>query len=305
MTSSVISGDALDRRAYWISEIVRISGDFGQDSARVERELSEEIASSGNGSLLDHLRLCGAIPEAYRHDSSEEKLYSKYTDIVLAMAFKALGLKAAVLVERADVADVEVVADAYSFVADAKVFRLSRTAKNQKDFKVQAMDGWKWGKPYAVVVCPLYQLPSKSSQIYQQAAARNVCVLSYSHLAVLVSYADNSSQSAAERVLHDVLQCVESLHPSKDAVAYWTAVNRTFLAADSGMSDLWRTEKLASAESLAAAKAEGLRFLAEEREAILRLTHDEAIVRLLNAHKLDSRAAVITGIRESGLLDLS
>ena len=32
----------------------------------------------------------------------------------------------------------------YSLVADAKAFRLSRTAKNQKDFKVQAMDGLAW-----------------------------------------------------------------------------------------------------------------------------------------------------------------
>ncbi len=74
----------------------------------------------------------------------------------------------------------------YSFVADAKVFRLSRTAKNQKDFKIQAMDNWKFGKPFAMVVCPLYQIPSKNSQIYQQASARNVCIFSYSHLAVLV-----------------------------------------------------------------------------------------------------------------------
>lgn len=58
-----------------------------------------------------------------------------------------------VLTERADAADVEVVCDSYSFVADAKVFRLSRTAKNQKDFKVQAMDGWRNTKDFAMVVC--------------------------------------------------------------------------------------------------------------------------------------------------------
>jgi hypothetical protein len=306
VASSVISGAALDRRAYWISEIVRISGNFGQDAARIERELSDEIqASAGHASLLDHLRLCGAIPEIYAHDSSEEKLYSKYTDVVLAMAFKALGLKAVVLVERADVADVEVEASDYSFVADAKAFRLSRTAKNQKDFKVQAMDGWKCGKPYATVVCPLYQLPSRSSQIYQQAADRNVCILSYSHLAALVSYAESAGQRAAEDLLHEALRCVESMHPSKNAAAYWATVNRTFVSVDSAMSELWEREKLASTEALVAAKAEALRFLAGEREAILRLSHDEAVVRLLAAHNLDSREAVVTSIRDNGLLDLA
>ncbi len=59
----------------------------------------------------------------------------------------------------------------YSFVADAKAFRLSRTAKNQKDFKVQAMDDWKHSKTYAMVVCPVYQLLTRTSQIYQQAGA--------------------------------------------------------------------------------------------------------------------------------------
>ena len=91
-------------------------------------------------SLLGHLRLCGAMPENYGHDTSEEKLYSKYTDVVIHEAYSFMGFNSLVLRERADVADVECVSNDYSFVADAKTFRLSRTAKNQKDFKVQAMD---------------------------------------------------------------------------------------------------------------------------------------------------------------------
>ena len=101
-------------------------------------------------------------------------------------AFKAIGLASAVLTERTDAADVECVCDNYSFVADAKTFRLSRSAKNQKDFKIQALDNWKHGKPYAMVVCPVYQLPSRTSQIYQQAIVRSVCVYTYTHLAFLV-----------------------------------------------------------------------------------------------------------------------
>lgn len=71
--------------------------------------------------------------------------YSKYTDCLLSLTYKALGLKSLVIKERADVADVEAFGKDYSFVADAKAFRLSRTAKNQKDFKVQAMHRWKRG----------------------------------------------------------------------------------------------------------------------------------------------------------------
>ncbi len=195
--SKIISVRAVKRRQYWIEEIRKLSGNFGADSDRLEKELEEEIKQSGVMVLIDHLRLCGNIPENYGHDTSEEKLYSKYTDCLLSHAYKALGLKSIVLKERADTADVETFAKNFSFVADAKSFRLSRTAKNQKDFKVQAMDGWKRGKPYAMVVCPIYQLPNTSSQIYQQATTRNVCVFTYSHLALLLAFAEVEGKAKA------------------------------------------------------------------------------------------------------------
>lgn len=137
---TILSKIDLARRQYWITELSRLSGDFGVDSERLEQGLGQEIKAEGASALLGHLRLCGAIPEKYGHDSSEEKLYSKYTDVVIQQTFVAIGCTGIVLRERADVADVECVCDNFSFVADAKAFRLSRTAKNQKDFKIQAMD---------------------------------------------------------------------------------------------------------------------------------------------------------------------
>ena len=140
MDLTVVTTQDIDGRKYWTEEISRLSGSFGVDSDRVEQKISEEIERDGITPLIGHLRLCGAIPEVYDHDSSEEKLYSKYTDVVIHEAYTAMGFTSLVLKERADVADVECACDDYSFVADAKAFRLSRTAKNQKDFKVQAMD---------------------------------------------------------------------------------------------------------------------------------------------------------------------
>ena len=167
-------------------------------------------------------------------------------------------------------ADVECVCADYSFVADAKAFRLSRTAKNQKDFKVEAMDSWKHGKPFAMVVCPVYQLPSRTSQIYQQAAARSVCICTYTHLAVLVRYAKITGQSNSIEVLHDIFRAVEAMNPSKDAGAYWYAMNRVFLDADRSIADIWREEKIASVESIAIAREEALSYLAKERERIMK-----------------------------------
>ena len=78
----MITKEQVENRKYWIDEISRLSGNFGVDAERIEQE------------LLGHLRLCGAIPECYGHDTSEEKLYSKYTDVVIHTAYTAMGLRA-------------------------------------------------------------------------------------------------------------------------------------------------------------------------------------------------------------------
>jgi hypothetical protein len=303
--TDIIQQSAIDRRLHWIDEIVSLSGHFGSDSTRVEAELNKEIGQNGLPALLDHLRLCSAIPESYGHDTSEEKLYSKYTDALISAAYARIGFQSRVLTERADAADVEVVTNGYSFVADAKVFRLSRTAKNQKDFKVQAMDGWKHGKPFAMVVCPLYQLPSRSSQIYQQACARNVCIFSYPHLAVLVKLVETEGTAAVIDLVHSVFKTVQAMNPTKDANPYWQAVNRTMLDYGGPVAGLWRIEKLATLESISISKEIGLAHYASEREGIMRMTHDEALDKLIDMHKIDSRIQTINGVSDNLLMGIS
>lgn len=298
----LISQKAIQRRSYWVEEIVKISGHFGDDSSRVEAELSQEVKKDGTSALLDHLRLCGSIPEQYGHDTSEEKLYSKYTDALLAACYRHVGLKAEVLSERADAADVEAVAKKYSLVADAKVFRLSRTAKNQKDFKIEAMHGWKRGKPHAMVVCPLYQLPTRASQIYQQAIARSVCIFSYSHMAVLLQFADLKGNAAAEELLLRILKCAEAMNPDKDATSYWATLNHAMLKFDKSIGEVWASEKPATIQAIQIAKEEALTFLAKERERIVKMTRDEAIEHLLRLRNIDGRDRVIQTVADNGIM---
>lgn len=300
--TSLITKAGIVRRTYWVEEVRKLSGNFGVDSARLEKELGEEIQADGAPALMDHLRLSGDIPESYDHDSSEEKLYSKYTDALLSESFKAMGFKSLVLTERADAADVEVFAKNYSFVADAKAFRLSRTAKNQKDFKVQAMDGWKRGKPYAMVVCPIYQLPTKSSQIYEQASVRNVCIFTYSHLAMLFSYSLLEGHEKTEELLELVFKAIPALNPSKEANSYWFAVNKTMLSFSTKLEDLWKAEKQAAVESIVLAKEEALTYLAKEREKIMRMTHDEALNELVKVYKIESRIKIINSVSNNEIL---
>lgn len=295
--------EAKKRRNYWVSELAKLSGSFGDDSTKMIAELRAEIRKEGVNALLDHLRLCGAVPEHYGHDSSEEKLYSKYTDAIISEALTAIGLKSAVINARADSADVQARGGGYSLVADAKAFRLSRTAKNQKDFKVQAMDGWRNGLDYAVLICPIYQLPSRTSQIYQQAIARNVCILSYAHLAALVALAERRGQALATKGLGSVLRSVSLLHPSKSAADYWLGINKALVTVLKTHVELWTTEKTASLAALDLAKDEALTYLRAERNQLLGLSHEEAIQELIRAAGLDSRIAQVERIEHGNLLE--
>lgn len=298
----IITPRALERRRRWLEDIRSFDGVFVNSAEHFERRIQEEFHEEGPSALLDHLRLCGAIPESYDHDSSQEKLYSKYTDVLLSVAYKKLGCRSIVLDERGDSADVEAVTDEFDFVADAKAFRLSRTARNAKDFKVTSMHTWKRGKQYAMLVAPLYQMPSRKSQIYTQAINHDVCLLSFSHLALLCNLAFRSSIASAQNLLESIFKVVNTLHVQHDANAYWQAINKSFLDADALMPDLWREEKLAAAESLRQAKEEALTFLSEERSRILSLDREAAIQALIRCRKLDEKQRQIERITGSSLM---
>jgi type II restriction enzyme len=305
LKTSIITESQLKKREFWIEKISHLNGNFGIDSDTIEQEISDEIKTEGIDTLLGHLRLCGAIPEIYGHDSSEEKLYSKYTDIIIHEAYLSLGLNSRVLKERSGFADVECFTDNYSFVADAKAFRLSRTAKNQKDFKVSAMNDWKHGKPYAMVVCPIYQLPSRQSQIYQQARTLSVCIGTYSHLAVLVRFANKKGCKQAIDLLHKIFQSIKSEHPTKNANDYWQIVNRTMIHFDNSIKNILKYETRASLESVEICSKESLSFLKKETEQIKKLSREAAIEEVLKSRKITNKIRAINSACDNGLLSIT
>lgn len=130
----------------------------------------------------------GVIPEDIAHDSSEEKLYSKTSDIIFAKALECIGFDVQVLRERANAADIVARSKFhdYSLVGDAKAFRLSRTAKNAKDFKVDSMDRWRGNEDFSVLACPYFQYPTRKSQIYKEALDGNVMLFSWEWLYIML-----------------------------------------------------------------------------------------------------------------------
>ena len=141
-----------------------------------------------NSNFLDILGEIGAIPESIEHDSTEEKLFSKVSDIVLSRAFIEIGLNSEVLKQRSNSADVFAKSKfhGYSLAADAKSFRMSRTAKNQKDFKINSLNNWRGNSDYAILCNPYFQYPKKASQIYSQSMNYNVCLFSWEHFIFLI-----------------------------------------------------------------------------------------------------------------------
>ncbi|MBE6455798.1 MAG: HindIII family type II restriction endonuclease [Alphaproteobacteria bacterium] len=151
-------------------------------------DLQNIIFSLPRENFLPLVSQIGSIPENIEHDSTEEKLYTKVSDIILAKCFLELNMKAIVLRERANSADVIAKSKFhnYSLVGDAKSFRLSRTAKNQKDFKVESMVHWRGENNFSVLCCPYFQYPKRNSQIYGSALDGNVSLFSWEYFSVLL-----------------------------------------------------------------------------------------------------------------------
>ena len=162
----------------------QISSSFPEASENIRRS----IFQLDQNSIVNLITEIGTIPEDIAHDSTEEKLYTKTSDILFAKALELMDFDVTVLRERADSADIVARSKyhSYSLVGDAKAFRLSRTAKNAKDFKVDAMVHWKGSNDFAVLTCPYFQYPKTKSQIFKEALIGNVCLCSWEYLYVML-----------------------------------------------------------------------------------------------------------------------
>lgn len=151
--------------------------------------ITSEIEKLNKNSIINIVREIGTIPESIDTSSSEEKLYSKASDIVLSRCFVELGLKSKAVSERGNSADI--IAESihgYTLVADAKTFRMSRTAKNQKDFKIATLSNWRGMEhDFALLVSPYFQYPNTSSQIYSSSLDNKVCLFSWEHILFLLT----------------------------------------------------------------------------------------------------------------------
>lgn len=252
---------------------------------KLEQHIKDLPREDISGGLLD----CGIIPESFAHDSSEEKLWAKYCDILLSQSLTYLGIKAQVIRARGHSADVFGQTDEYTLVGDAKAFRLSRTAKNQKDFKVAALDDWRRSNTFACLIAPLNQFPNIRSQIYTQAEQRKVTLLSYVHLKFLLDHPPKTS-------LFALWSAPSSLAPSPEAKRYWQVVDQTLLELTQQNDHTWQYYKQQENSHTIKIGQEGVEYWKEVMATYQTLSQKEAVARLIKAEKIEQKIAVIESV---------
>lgn len=238
----------------------------------------------------------GIIPEDIAHDSTEEKLYTKTSDILFAKALKDLNLEVRVLRERSNCADIIAQSKfhGYSLVGDAKAFRLSRTAKNAKDFKVESMVHWRGDCDYAVLTCPYFQYPKSNSQIYKSALDGNVALFSWEYLYILLSEKTKESQDFNLCTLWNQSAIIGRSVTVEDAnISFLRQQDANIQTFTEIPSDRFDSLFSRIKEGIAARGNTEIQYFMNEISRIRNLDKDAAIQELIRSLKLDTKIETI------------
>lgn len=281
--------------------INQIHKSSNKDFRSATEEIKKYINSITDTDFKEIVKQIGTIPESFEHDSSEEKLYSKASDIVLSRCFRMLGLASRALDERGDSADIiaeSQVGYNYSLVADAKCFRLSRTAKNQKDFKVSNLSDWRGSEnEYAVLVAPYFQYPQSNSQIYSKALENNVCLLSWEHLSIMLAHEIKEEQG---KVSLESLWNSSQMIARDKSLAYANAKQcflpkmNTYVAKKIGCSTATFEKSLYGYKDLIITRGKSeINYWTDKIAEIKRYSKEQAINELIKSMKLQEKIDVI------------
>ena len=275
---------------------ILIRNNIDNDFFEASNELEDILFNISTEETLPLITEIGIIPEDIAHDSTEEKLYTKTSDILFAKALKDLNLEVRVLRERSNCADIIAQSKfhGYSLVGDAKAFRLSRTAKNAKDFKVESMVHWRGDCDYAVLTCPYFQYPKSNSQIYKSALDGNVALFSWEYLYILLSEKTKESQDFNLCTLWNqsaiIGRSVTVEDANKSFLRQQDANIQTFTEIPSDRFDsLFSRIK----EGIAARGNTEIQYFMNEISRIRNLDKDAAIQELIRSLKLDTKIETI------------
>ena len=262
------------------------------------QRLQERIYALDRAHTIQLVSQIGSIPEDIGHDSTEEKLYAKVSDILLAKSLIEMNLEATVLTQRADCADV--VAQShyhrYSLVGDAKAFRLSRTARNAKDYKVNSMAIWKGDSEYAVLVCPYFQYPKSNSQIYKEALSGNIALFSWEYLYILLKEGIRESSSINLSALWNQSGIISKTTTVSNSKSCFLNQQNQNISKILKITPEKFYEYFNSVKDLIVERGNTeIQYYEQEIERVKQLNREEAIAEFLRNLKLESKIATIRG----------
>ncbi len=265
------------------------------------QRLQERIYALDRAHTIQLVSQIGSIPEDIGHDSTEEKLYAKVSDILLAKSLIEMNLEATVLTQRADCADV--VAQShyhrYSLVGDAKAFRLSRTARNAKDYKVNSMAIWKGDSEYAVLVCPYFQYPKSNSQIYKEALSGNIALFSWEYLYILLKEGIRESSSINLSALWNQSGIISKTTTVSNSKSCFLNQQNQNISKILKITPEKFYEYFNSVKELIVERGNTeIQYYEQEIERVKQLNREEAIAELLRNLKLESKIATIRGFMD-------
>ena len=281
---------------HFIDTIIELS--VTRKFAEASDEIKRYVSDLNRQTVIDIVKEVGTIPECIEASSSSEKLFSKASDCILARCFSELGMPSIAVNERGNSADIIARSiHGYTLVADAKTFRLSRTAKNQKDFKIDTLSNWRGSEhDFALLVAPYFQYPNTVSQIYSSALDKQVCLLSWEHILFLL---ENNIMESDTLSLEAIWNAPVRL--ARDTrIAYADRMNCQFPYINQMLCDRISVpiqrfnEQLDICKDIIRNRGNyELEYLNTEKEAITTLTRDEAIAELLKSKKVLERISTI------------
>ncbi len=228
------------------------------------------------------LTVSGFIPDLYGEDSSEETLFSKLIECLVAEWARRMAFGGEIIKEKASREDVKITIGNNVVVCDAKSFRLGRSqaAPNAKDF-LKLEDIRKWMARYhenaigGLVTYPCKHEWSKHSDVYQYCSTCDAptVMLPYKYLAFLL----NKKSCFEPNKLRELWQNYGRLFPDKlpkkmqggNKIPYWRVINAEILRIVGVTEDDLFTYMADADKKISECITENMQYLFEYRNAVI------------------------------------
>lgn len=249
--------DSQRRRAYYEHTEAYIrdkvaSWESPPDTASLAASYWKVLKEMNDQELAFLVLVTGYIPEFYKEDSSQETLYSKLVEVIVAEVFQRIGFtETTIQKQKASKEDVTIRIPGKVIVCDAKTYRLGRSqaAPNVKDTLKKA-DYEKWLHSYPEIerVGGLITFPSlfrwkggSDAYLYCTDFSSPIALTLYEHLAFMLI----SALPPAALIGHLTDYKAAFPRPTKVQSEYFTSMDRSLFG--SHLKD-WNSFKLESVQ---------------------------------------------------------